>query len=116
MEKALAVPALGHPRPWIEDLRKEHPHRSRIALRSCCTRSRLTGQAAWNRLFGESMVARRFEVEREARSLEPVLNLLVSKDEGRRRAGAEGDRADPLRKHPTLHPHHQHPRQGQGNL
>jgi len=40
-------------------------------------------------LFDQSMVALRFEVEGEALPLEPVLNLFVSKDEGRRRAGAE---------------------------
>jgi len=38
-------------------------------------------------LFDETMAALRFEVEGEALSLEPVLNLLVGKDEGRR--GAE---------------------------
>ena len=45
----------------------------------------MTGRAGWSRLFSETMTALRFEVDGEALTIEPALNLLVSPDEGLRR-------------------------------
>ncbi len=40
LERAMADPALGHYRPWIEDERRERLTSSKTASRSCSTRSR----------------------------------------------------------------------------
>ena len=40
LEAAMRQPALGHYRPWLEDLRKENPTSSRTVSSSCSTRNR----------------------------------------------------------------------------
>jgi oligoendopeptidase F len=88
MEAAMADPALGHYRPWIEDLRKEKPYQLEDKLEQLFHEKSVTGRSAWNRLFNETMTAMRFEVDGEALSLEPTLNLLLDQDEAVRRKAA----------------------------
>jgi oligoendopeptidase F len=49
----------------------------------------VTGRAAWNRLFDETIAGLRFEIDGEKLPLEPTLNLLQDTAEDKRRAAAE---------------------------
>jgi oligoendopeptidase F len=89
MERALAAPRLAHYRPWVADLRKERPHQLDDRIEELFHEKSLTGAAAWNRLFDETMSALRFTVEGEALSLEPTLKLLLDHDETKRQAAAQ---------------------------
>ena len=63
LERALAVPALAHYRPWLEDLRKERPHQLDDRIEQLFHEKSLTGWSAWNRLFDETMAALKFKVD-----------------------------------------------------
>lgn len=90
LEKALAEdPAFGHYRPWVLDLRKDKPYQLEDRLEQLFQETSLTGAAAWNRLFDETMATLRFNVDGEELPLEPTLNLMQSPDPEVRRKGAE---------------------------
>ncbi|HWP26488.1 MAG TPA: M3 family oligoendopeptidase [Xanthobacteraceae bacterium] len=86
---AMAVPALGHYRPWLEDIRREKPYQLEDRIEQLFHEKSVTGYAAWNRLFDETMVALRFKVAGKALALEPTLNLLHSPKAATRKAAAE---------------------------
>ncbi len=77
---------LAHYRPWIEDLRKDKPHQLDDRTEQLFLEKSITGRAAWNRLFDETMTALRFEVLGEPLALEATLNLLQDADPARRKA------------------------------
>jgi oligoendopeptidase F len=89
LEKSLQVETLAHYRPWLDDLRKERPHQLEDRIEELFHEKSLTGWTAWNRLFDETMAALKFTVDGKELSLEPTLNLLVNRDEARRKSGAE---------------------------
>ncbi|MCV3735917.1 M3 family oligoendopeptidase [Rhizobium sp. TRM96647] len=66
----------GHYRPWIEDLRKEKPHQLDDRTEQLFLEKSMTGAAAWNRLFDETMASLRYEIDGEEVPLEIALNLL----------------------------------------
>ena len=82
-------PALGHYRPWIEDLRREKPYQLDDKLEELFHEKYQTGRGAWNRLFDETMTGLTFTVDGEELTLEPTLNLLSHPLEPKRRAAAE---------------------------
>ncbi len=81
--------ALTHFRPWIEDLRKEKPFQLEDRVEQLFHEKSVTAAGAWNRLFDETMAALKFNVEGDELSLEPTLNLMVSKDAGKRKIAAQ---------------------------
>ncbi len=89
LEKAMEVPALGHYRSWIENLRKEKPYQLDDKLEELFLEKSQTSAAAFNRLFDETMAGLRFEVEGQTLTLEPTLNLMQSPDEAKRKAGSD---------------------------
>ena len=89
LEQAMETPALGHYRPWIDNLRMEKPYQLDDKLEELFLEKSQTGAAAFNRLFDETMASLRFAVDGETLTLEPTLNLMQDKDEAKRRAGAE---------------------------
>jgi len=90
MTQALShSPALADYRPWITDLRRERPYQLDDRLEQLFLEKSVTGAAAWNRLFDETIAALRFDVEGENLALEPTLNRLQDTDPDRRRAAAE---------------------------
>ena len=89
LESAMkAVPALGHYRPWLEDIRKEKPHQLPDQIEQLFLEKSMSGAAAWNRLFDETMSALRFEFEGESLTLEPLLGKLMDPDGTKREAAA----------------------------
>ncbi len=77
LDAALAASsALAHYRPWLTDLRKEKPHQLADEIETLFLEKSVTGAAAFNRLFDETMTGLRFRVGREELTLEPALNRL----------------------------------------
>src|SRR5271168_5153945 len=89
LDRAMADPALGHYRPWIEDVRKEKPYQLEDRIEQLFHEKSVTGQAAWNRLFDDTIASLRFTVGAKTLAIEPTLNLLQDRSEKTRRTAAE---------------------------
>ena len=89
VERAMAAEPLSRYRPWIEDGRKDKPYQLDDRLEQLFHEKGVTGRAAWNRLFDETVAALRFTVRGEELTLEPALNKLQDPDETVRRDAAE---------------------------
>jgi oligoendopeptidase F len=89
LEQATADPALGHYRPWLEDIRKDKPYQLEDRVEQLFHEKSVTGYSAFNRLFDETMVALRFKVAGKLLPLEPTLNLLQDPKPAKRKAAAE---------------------------
>ncbi len=85
---AMADPALGHYRPWIEDVRKEKPYQLEDRIEQLFHEKSMTGQSAWNRLFDETIAGLRFKVDGRSLAIESTLNLLQDSAEKKRKAAA----------------------------
>jgi oligoendopeptidase F len=88
LERAMADPALGHYRPWIEDVRKEKPYQLDDRLEQLFHEKSVTGYSAWNRLFDETISGLSFDVDGQPLAIEPTLNLLQDADGKKREAAA----------------------------
>jgi oligoendopeptidase F len=88
LKAAMATPALGRYRPWLEDIRKEKPHQLPDDIERLFLEKSVSGAAAWNRLFDDTMAALRFDFEGESLTLEPLLAKLQDPDEKKREAAA----------------------------
>ncbi|QRM56640.1 M3 family oligoendopeptidase [Sinorhizobium sp. BG8] len=82
-------PLAAHYRPWIEDLRKDKPHQLDDRTEQLFLEKSMTGAAAWNRLFDETMASLRYVIDGEEMPLEVALNLLQDPDGATRRKAAE---------------------------
>jgi oligoendopeptidase F len=89
LDRAMQEPALGHYRPWFEDLRKEKPYQLEDRIEQLFHEKSVTAYSAWNRLFDETISSLRFKVENKQLMIEPTLNLLLDASEKRRRTAAE---------------------------
>ncbi len=67
-------------RPWLDDLRKDKPHQLDDRLEELFHEKSVTGKAAWNRLFDETMASLRFHIAGEELTVEPALNKLQHSD------------------------------------
>ncbi len=88
LERAMEAPALGHYRPWIEDIRKEKPYQLEDRIEQLFHEKSVTGQGAWNRLFDDTIASLRFKVGTRTLAIEPTLNLLQDRDGKTRKAAA----------------------------
>ena len=82
-------PALGHYRPWIEDVRKDKPYQLEDRVEQLFHEKSVTGYSAWNRLFDETIAGLRFKIGGKSLAIEPTLNLLQDADGKKRKAAAE---------------------------
>jgi oligoendopeptidase F len=89
LEQAMADPALGHYRPWIEDVRKEKPYQLEDRVEELFHEKSVTGAGAWNRLFDETIGSLRFTVEGKSLAIEQTLSLMQDASERKRRAASE---------------------------
>lgn len=80
LDRAMAVPPLGHYRPWLEDLRKDKPFQLDDKLEQLFLEKSVTAYSAWNRLFDETIAALRFTVRGEEMAIEPALNKMLDSD------------------------------------
>ncbi len=88
LERPMATRALCHYRPWLEDIRKEKPHQLADDIEQLFLEKSVSGVAAWNWLFDDTMAALRFDFEGESLTLEPLLGKLQDPDEKKREAAA----------------------------
>jgi len=88
LEAAMADPALGHYRPWVEDLRKDKPYQLEDRIEQLFHEKSSPARAAWSRLFDETMSSLRFTVDGQDLAIEPTLNLMQDPKEEVRKAAA----------------------------
>jgi oligoendopeptidase F len=90
IEKAIATdPLAGHYAPWIRDLRQEKPHQLEDRIEQLFMEKSMTGAAAFNRLFDETMATLTFDVDGETLGLEATLSLLQSGEPKKRESAAK---------------------------
>ena len=89
LDNAMAAhPALGHYRPWLQDLRKDKPYQLEDRVEQLFHDKSVVGRSAWNRLFDETMGNLTFQIGGDALSLEPALNLLQNPARDKREEAA----------------------------
>ncbi|MDE1571037.1 M3 family oligoendopeptidase [Aquabacter sp. P-9] len=88
LEAAMADPALGHYRPWVEDLRADKPFQLDDKIEQLFHEKSNPSRGAWSRLFDETMSSLRFTVNGKELAIEPTLNLLQDPKEEVRKAAA----------------------------
>ena len=89
LERAMGDPALGHYRPWIEDVRKGKPYQLEDRVEELFHEKSVTGHGAWNRQFDETMASLRFNVDGKPLAIEQTLTLMQDANEKKRRAAAQ---------------------------
>ncbi len=89
IERAMAVPSLGHYRPWIEDLRKDKPYQLEDRVEQLFHEKSQTAYGAWNRQFDQTIAALRFKVGGKELAIEPTLTLLQDRAPDKRKAAAQ---------------------------
>ena len=89
LERAMQTPALGHYRPWIEDLRKDKPYQLEDRVEQLFHEKSQSGHVAWNRLFDQTIAGLRFKVGPKELTIEPTLSLLQDRDGAKRKAAAD---------------------------
>jgi oligoendopeptidase F len=88
IEAAMADPALGRYRPWIEDVRKEKPYQLEDRVEQLLHEKSVTAAGAWRRLFDQTVAGLRFAVAGKTLTLEPTLSLLQDPRAATRKAAA----------------------------
>ncbi len=78
-----------HYSSWILDLRKDRPYQLEDRVEQLLHEKSITGHAAWNRLFDETMSDLQFEVDGETLSLELALSILQEADPKKREKAAK---------------------------
>jgi oligoendopeptidase F len=89
LEAAMRNPALGHYRPWLEDVRKEKPYQLEDRVEQLFHEKSVTGYSAWNRQFDETIASLRFIIGGKEMAIERALNMLVDADGKKRKAAAQ---------------------------
>jgi oligoendopeptidase F len=89
LEAAMGNPALGHYRPWLEDVRRYRPYQLEDRVEQLFHEKAMTASAAWNREFDATIARLRFKVAGKSLAIEPTLNLLQDRSGEKRKAAAQ---------------------------
>jgi oligoendopeptidase F len=89
LERAMADRALGHYRPWLEDVRRYRPYQLEDRVEQLFHEKSVTAYSAWNRHFDAAIANLRFKVAGKSLAIEPVLNLLQDRSGAKRKAAAQ---------------------------
>lgn len=89
IERAMQTPELGHYRPWIEDSRKDKPYQLEDRVEQLFHEKSVSGYAAWNRLFDQTIAGLRFKVGAKQLAIEPTLNMLQDRAPQARKTAAQ---------------------------
>jgi oligoendopeptidase F len=89
LEKAMTDPALGHYRPWLEDVRRYRPYQLEDRVEQLFHEKSVTAYSAWNRHFDAAIANLRFKVTGKSLAIEPTLNLLQDRSGAKRKAAAQ---------------------------
>jgi oligoendopeptidase F len=88
LEAALADPALGHYRPWLEDVRRYRPYQLEDRVEQLFHEKSMTAYTAWNRQFDATIANLRFRISGKTLAIEPTLNFLQDRDGAKRKRAA----------------------------
>ncbi len=80
--------SLAYYEPWLTDLRRDKPYQLDDSIEQLFHEKSVTGRAAWNRLFDETMSGLEFEVDGKNLAVEQALNLLQDQDRDKREKAA----------------------------
>ena len=89
LDKAMADLALGHYRPWLDDVRRYRPYQLEDRVEQLFHEKSVTAYSAWNRHFDATIANLRFKVAGKSLAIEPVLNFLQDRSGGKRKAAAQ---------------------------
>ena len=89
LEAAMADPALGHYRPWLEDVRRYRPYQLEDRVEQLFHEKSVTAYSAWNRQFDATIANLRFKVSGKTLAIEPTLNLMQDRSGAKRKAAAQ---------------------------
>ncbi len=89
LDAAMSAPALGHYRPWLEDVRRYRPYQLEDRVEQLFHEKSVTGYAAWNRQFDATIAKLRFKVLGKSLAIEPTLNLMQDRSGAKRKAAAQ---------------------------
>jgi oligoendopeptidase F len=89
LETAMAAPALGHYRPWLEDVRKDKPYQLEDRVEQLFHEKSMTGYSAWNRQFDATIANLRFKVAGKSLAIEPTLTFMQDRSGAKRKAAAQ---------------------------
>jgi oligoendopeptidase F len=89
LEAAMADPALGHYRPWVEDVRRYKPYQLEDRVEQLFHEKSVTCHSAWNRQFDSIIANLRFKVRGKSLAIESTLSLLQDRAGENRKAAAE---------------------------
>ena len=89
LQTALEAPGLAHYEPWLRDLRAMRPYQLSDEIETLLHEKSVTGRAAWNRLFDETLARLTFDVDGEVLTSEGALHRLAERDTARRKSAAE---------------------------
>ena len=89
LEAAMRDPALGHYRPWLEDVRRYRPYQLEDRVEQLFHEKSMTAYSAWNRQFDATIANLRFKVLGKSLAIEPTLNLLQDRSGAKRKAAAQ---------------------------
>src|SRR4051812_11653192 len=89
VERAMQAPELAHYRPWIEDSRKDKPYQLEDRIEQLFHEKSVSGYAAWNRMFDQTISSLRFKVGGRELEIEPTLTLLQDRAPDKRKAAAQ---------------------------
>ena len=89
VEAAMAEPALGHYRPWLEDVRRYRPYQLEDRVEQLFHEKSVTAYTAWNRQFDATIANLRFKVLGKNLAIEPTLSLLQDRSGRKRKAAAQ---------------------------
>ncbi len=81
--------ALAYYQPWLDDLQKDKPYQLEEKLEQLFHEKSVTGKAAWNRLFDETMSSLEFTIDDRVMPVEPALSMMQDADRGKREKAAK---------------------------
>ena len=89
LEAKFSDPALARYRPWLSDLRVFRPHQLSDELEKLTHERDLTANAAWSRLFDETVAAMRIDLNGQKLTVSDTLNKLSDRDRSVREAAGK---------------------------
>jgi oligoendopeptidase F len=89
IEHAMQTPELAHYRPWIEDSRKDKPYQLEDRVEQLFHEKSVSGYAAWNRMFDQTISSLRFKVGGKELEIEPTLTMLQDRAPEKRKAAGQ---------------------------
>ncbi len=84
--KVGADAGLAHYRPWLRDVRSYRPYQLDDEIERVLHEKSITGRAAWNRLFDETMARIRFPLDGKDLTSAEIFDILSDKDRSKREA------------------------------